>query len=1206
MSVKWTDRQQKVIDLHNRNLLVAAAAGSGKTAVLVERMIQLITRKNDPIDIDRLLVVTFTNAAAAEMRERIGGALEAALKEDPSNVHLQTQITLLHNAQISTIHSFGLSVIRNHFYQIGLDPAFRIGDDREISMLKEDVLEDVLEEAYALGETDFLDFVKTYGNTKNDKNICEMILNFYSYADSYPWPKEWLLDCLKMYETDTLEAFQRLPWVNELVRYVQSLAEGFKSQMCSALAIANETDGPFHYKETLELDLALIEQLCACDDYQTLYQMFSDMEWADLSKKRPKVDPDKKARCKDIRDSVKKQLRTIKDTYFSYSPTEQLSMLMEERASMGVLVRLTTAFMDRFAQAKADKNIVDFGDIEHLTLKILVDEKTKCPTAAAKEYQHKFYEIMIDEYQDSNYVQEAMLKAVSKEQAGNNNMFMVGDVKQSIYRFRLARPELFMEKYRTYTVHDSKNQRIDLHHNFRSRPEVLDFTNQVFFHVMDQDIGNVIYDDEAALYPGGEFSETQEAFLTELMLIEAEKGADKIEHEARIVAAKIRQMTDPVLAGDNCFEPKDIVILVHAMKGWSDIFLRVFAQEGVPLISSSKSGYFAAVEVQTVIQLLKVLNNPRQDIPMAGVLKSVIGGFSDTEMALIKAAFPEKAFYESVLCWKNLSGEDAASIVAGKLLDSEQLIVIYEKVQRFFAFLDEMRMQIPDTPIHELIQTMYEKTGYLDYVTALPGGERRRANLDMLVELAISYESTSYQGLFDFVRYIEKMIRFELDYGEAELVSDQENAVRMMTIHKSKGLEFPVVFVCGMGKEFNLKSLNSPLIFHPKHGAGLRWMGKDCRVKKNTLARQVFGLLEKRELLGEEQRLLYVALTRAKQKLVLTGIAKEREKYDGELLEAKQVLSFSQRMDAKCFWDWVLPAVYRGGIRCKLEEVNSEYAAAGNVSVLVSRIEQREALMEQIESCNLEYDKQMDEMLNWTYPHAESTILKQKVSVSELKHRYMESQDLEDAVFLHKEQEVIPYIPRFAERVEEENAGALRGTAMHRYLECFRFKNRKDVEDEQLSVLIEQQLETMFQSGRLSEDLRQRLNLSQIKGFLLTDEAKRMAAADGEGNLYREKPFVMSVPASDVWEGASPEESVLVQGIVDVFWMEEDGITLLDYKTDAVSEPGELVRRYKLQLKLYADALSRVFDNCPVKDILIYSFRLETMVSLMDTESFSK
>lgn len=1237
MKVSWTKEQQQVIQLHNKNLLVAAAAGSGKTAVLVERIIQMITREKDPVDIDKLLVVTFTNAAAAEMRERIGQALEAALKEQPENVHLQTQVTLLHHAQISTIHSFGLSVIRNHFYQIDLDPAFRIGDEREIAMLKEDVLDEVMEAAYTSSDPAFLDFVKAYGNTKNDKNICEMILQFYQYADSYPWPMEWLDGCMKLYRCDTVEAFDAQPWLTELLSYVKEVVLGCKKSLLYAKEIALGTDGPALYADTLDLDYQVLEQFDACKGYLDCYELLKGLSFVRLPGKKQVCDEELKELVKQIRDDVKDRLNKLKKSYFSYSIEEQLQMLIEERPMMEVLIGLTKDFMERFSKAKTKKNIIDFGDIEHDTLKILVDETTKQPTQTAREYQEQFHEVMIDEYQDSNYVQEALLCAVSGQPMEKYNMFMVGDVKQSIYRFRLARPELFMGKYRTYPVtEESKTcQRIDLHHNFRSRPEVLNFTNELFLHIMDEDVGNVIYDDAAALHTIREFEEptVPDAYKTEILAIDPEAvDEDKIAFEARVVATRIRQMADKVTADGYHQDYRNMVILVPAMKGWSDVFLRVFSEEGIPLISSSRTGYFSAIEVQTVLQLLKVLNNPRQDIALAGVLHSVIGAMTSVELAQMKAAFPELTFHEAVVRWEQLNGEDAARIVTEKIADSEQLVQIHKKITGFFGFLRKMREQIPDTPIHELLQNLYRETGYLDYVTALPGGERRRANLDMLVELAISYENTSYQGLFDFVRYIEKMIRFELDYGEAEIVSDQENAVRMMTIHKSKGLEFPVVFVCGMGKEFNMMGLNNPLLFHPQYGAGLKWMGTKKRVKKDTLARTVFGLLERRELLGEEQRLLYVALTRAKEKLILTGIAKEKASHQGPPLGAREVLSFTERMDAKCFFDWILPVLHRSSLPCSIQQIGTAYVEQSRMIQAISHAEKRKELLSALAQVDEAAYEKIDEMLQWRYPHTVSLAQKQKVSVSELKHRYMEQrymqqQDMEEAAFMHKEPEVVPYVPRFADRIEEENAGALRGTAMHRYLECFDFAQFKQLMDHakdgkdakaqvweaQVESFILTQLEEMSQSKKLNDDLRGRLDLKKIQQFLLSDEAGRMAAADVRGDFYREKPFVMSIPASVVWPEAWPEaqkehlengadtseERVLVQGIVDVFWLEEDGITLLDYKTDAVSEPEELIRRYKLQLELYADALSRVFDHCKIKDILIYSFKFNKMISLM-------
>lgn len=1213
MEMTWTSEQQKVISLHNRNLLVSAAAGSGKTAVLVERIIQMILNKEHPMDIDRLLVVTFTNAAAAEMRERIGNAIEKALRQEPDNTHLQSQMTLLHNAQISTIHSFGLSVIRNHFYEIDLDPGFRIGDEREISMLKEDVLKKVMEDAYEKEDGAFIDLIRAYGNVKNDDNICRMVLSLYEYADSYPWPVQWLERCLFMYQCETEDEFEEQPWMQELISYLKDVIHDMEVKSDQMKSLVLQEDGPVLYLDAIEADLELLRSLKACDRYEDWYRLLHQMKFQALSRKKQSCDADKKERVKNQRNGMKKQLTQIRDVYFSYTIEEQLQMLIQERPAMEALIALTKEFMTQFAAAKADKNLIDFADIEHFTLKILVDEETGLPTPVAREYQEQFTEVMVDEYQDSNYVQEALLTAVSRQSAGENNMFMVGDVKQSIYRFRLARPELFMDKYNRYTLEESKNQRIDLHNNFRSRPQVLQFTNDIFYHIMDRDMGNIVYDSAAALYPGASFEETEneEVFCPEILLVNKDLSdhEDRVETEARAAAARIRELTNPAVAGKGSFAYRDIVILVHALKGWSEIFTKVFSQEGIPLITSSKTGYFSAIEVQTMIQMLRILNNPRQDIALAGVMRSAIGGFSASQLAQIKAAFPEHSFYEAVRCM-----EQPEKRSAGKLLIRNRVITegewdqLCQKVTEFWALIRGFRERIPDTPVHEMIQAIYQETGYLDYVTALPGGDRRRANLEMFLELSISYENTSYQGLFDFIRYIEQMLKYELDYGEAELVSDQENAVRLMTIHKSKGLEFPVVMLCGMGKEFNLMSLNEPLVFHPQYGAGLRWMDVERGVKRTFLPRQVFGLLEKRELLGEELRLLYVALTRAKEKLILTGIVDEKKEYGGSRLETEEKLSFAERMNARCFYDWVMPVVQRSDIACLVKELSAESYQEQKKDEFLTVAESRRKLLLELEQRDESIYEELDRQMQWKYPYEGSGKLKQKVSVSELKHRFMEQQNLEDAVFLHKEPEVIPYVPRFADREEEENAGALRGTAMHRFLECVDFEALNDIftgmpdnaaeQSDRIEAFVSEQLQQMSVCGRISEDLKKRLSIRKLCQFLSGDTAKRMSEAAKRGDLYRERPFMMSVPAGQIWSEASNDEPVLVQGIVDVFWMEEDGITLLDYKTDAVSFPEELVTRYELQLQLYAQALSKVFDNCKIKDILIYSFKFQQNISV--------
>lgn len=1200
MKVTWTDEQKKVIKLHGRNLLVSAAAGSGKTAVLVERIIQMILNPDKPVDIDRLLVVTFTNAAAAEMRERIGTALEKALEADPHNLHLQKQVTLIHHAQISTIHSFCLQVIRSHFYEIDLDPGFRIGDEREIGMLKEDVMDQLLEEAYAEADPDFIAFADSYGSTKSDSGIRRLILSVYEYANSYPWPEEWLDDCLKLYQCRTVEEMNAQPWMDELMNALCSFVEEMIRTEQKAYVIARESDGPGLYEEALRSDLAALNELLSDRIFENWYRKLESFEFLPLSRKKQTCDPGKKEQVKQLRNSVKDRITEIRKTYFSFTPQEQFDMLKEEESAVRSLTGLARRFGEIFAQQKEDRGIIDFSDIEHFALKILIDPETKEPLAAAREYRERFEEVMIDEYQDSNYVQEAILQAVSRGRK-NGNLFMVGDVKQSIYRFRLARPELFMEKYRNFSVEDGPEQKIDLHKNFRSRKEVLDFTNNIFCHIMAEDMGNIEYDEAAALYPGAFYEEPADSsvYRAELTgIVVEDENADKAAVEARSVALKIREMTEQGVKGEWFPEYGDIVILVHALKGVSETFVHVFAEEGIPLVTDSKAGYFSAPEVQTMIEMLRVLDNPLQDIPLVSVMSSKIGGFSSEELARIRAAFPDKTFCECAVLWKEGNEEKTGTDDGLKT-----------KICRFWEMIDGFRTMIAETPVHLLIQEVFKRTGYLDYVSALPAGRQRRANLDMLLELAVSYENTSYQGLFHFVRYIEQMLRYEMDYGEAELVNEHDNAVRLMTIHKSKGLEFPVVFLCGMSKEFNMQSLNQPLIFHPRYGIGLKWMNGKKRMKRQFLARQVFGLLEKREMLGEELRLLYVALTRAREKLILTGVI-DPEKAQKTALQKDEIMSFDQRMSARCFWDWVLPCVAGEYVPWKLELQYEKQRMHGELNGRERMLQRRIDLLNQLDQEDEEQKKYMDmlnDILSWKYPFEGADRHRQKVSVSELKHRFMEESMQEGAAMLQKPERT-SYIPKFADESagSHVNDGALRGTAMHRVLECLDFASLPE-EKSQRSEWICGQIERMRKQRRITSDLAERLNLNSISKFLCTETAERMAAADRNGYLFRERPFVMSLSATEVWEDARADDTVLVQGIVDVFWTDEKGITLLDYKTDRVRDAQELIRRYQKQLILYSQALSKVFDGLCIDDILIYSFRLGQVIRIPEiTENQKK
>ena len=1184
MSVKWTKEQEKVINLRNRSLLVSAAAGSGKTAVLVQRIISMVTDETDPLDIDRLLVVTFTNAAAAEMRERVGAAIENALEQDPYNQHLQRQLTLVHNAQITTIDSFCIRILRDHFHKIDLEPGFRIADEGELKLLREDVCEAVLEDFYQKADPEFLRFADSYSGAKNDLQIKEMILKLYNYAESYPWPKEWLETCVQQYEAANEAELEEKSWIRDFLSYLNVRVEDLITAQEKLLELTQELDGPYMYEASIADDLRQLENLRKCEHFSQWQAAISAIDFKNIGRSgKYEGSVAKKDAVMSGRKRMKDQIDKWKKTIFATMLEVQLERLTQTSKMVRMLVTLTQAFSDRFQEEKQKKNMLDFSDVEHNALRVLVDSETKELTETALEYQQQYREVMIDEYQDSNYVQETLLTAVSGVKNGNENLFMVGDVKQSIYRFRLARPELFMDKYHRFSTEESSQQRIDLHRNFRSRREVVEAVNDIFYPLMEKNLGNVAYDAEAALYSGAVYPDYENADCCkpELLLVPSqESGMERREQEAAAVAGRIRELVETQEIPEITY--KDIVLLLRSMSGWAETYQKVFEQEGIPLIVASKTGYFSATEVQTVLSLLRVLDNPYQDIPLAAVMKSYFGKFSSEELAQIRSEYPGMPFYQCV----------------------EQMLPVSEKIIAFQEMLQKFRQRIPYTPIHRLLQEILDETGYRNYVAALPAGEQRRANLDMLMEKAVAYEQTSYHGLFHFIRYIDRLMKYDVDYGEAEIVSEQENAVRLMSIHKSKGLEFPVVFVCGMGKQFNEQDLNSNMIFHPEFGIGLKWFDCEKRTKANTLIHQIFAMEAKKENLGEELRVLYVALTRAKEKLILAGTCKlpEEGQYSGFSREEK--VPFSTRYDAKSYWDWVIPVLgmenpdYRYVIWDEARMQQEEQRKLQDTAL------EHRTLLEALQNVSETELAQLKETFSWEYAWKEEGAHKQKVSVSELKHRAMEErsesaeQTLNTAQPLFPDEIATPYVPRFVQEVKE-NAGALYGTMVHRFLECLDFAGLPDFADEKQGLyFVKQQIDALCALGRMQEADAKRLNWKQLLGFLQSDTAKRMRAAAEQGALEREKPFVMSVPANLVWEDSRPEEDVLIQGIIDVFWEEADGIVLLDYKTDHVDNAQELVRRYKKQLELYADALSRFSDEKPVKEILIYSFALAETILL--------
>ena len=1233
MSVNWTKEQEQVIRLRNRNILVSAAAGSGKTAVLVQRILEKVMDPRNPVDIDRLLIMTFTRAAAGEMRERIANALEDALYRNPDNEHLQRQTTLIHTAQITTIDGFCAYVIRNYFHLIGLDPGYRTGEEGELKLLKEDVMKELLEAYYARGEEKFKYFIECYASGKSDEGIKELIYSLYNAAMSNPYPDEWLEKCTDSYRNTDLEEIKTSEWMNLLWKNVLEDICQAENLVEEARELCNIPGGPYLYEEALESDLLLIREAkekVEAGDFDGIRALLGNPSFARLSAKKPKepVDDTLKEQVKGLRESAKGILKDIGSRYFTVKEEELPLLLASCLEPVEMLVELTREFIRLYGEKKREKNILDFTDMEHFALEILTGQEGKSP--AARELSLKYDEVMVDEYQDSNLVQEMITNCVSGWADGRKNIFMVGDVKQSIYRFRLARPELFMEKYKKYSLTDSDEQRIDLHKNFRSRSQVLDCANYIFRQIMGEGLGGIAYDDAAALYPGAQFPEgSKEAFLsTEVLLVEKDAeeledlmdGRDARELEALAISHRIKEIVGKERILDK--ETKeyrsvrygDIVILLRSASGWSETFTEVLSAHGIPVYAASKTGYFSALEVVTILNYLQICDNPLQDIPMTGVLRSPIVGCTTQELAILRQTFPEGMIYESVLSYlEKYEGT------------SEEAHALYQKLHTFISLLNEFRNLAVYTPVHELILEILQRTGYGNYAKALPNGAQRSANLAMLVEKAMDYEKTSYRGLFNFVRYIEHLQKYEVDYGEVNLSGAGEGSVEIMTIHKSKGLEFPVVILAGMGKQFNFQDLNARLLIHPEYGLGADAILPDRRMIVSTLNKQVIRRKLLEESLGEEIRVLYVALTRAKEKLIMTGTISNLEKemmYLSRFREKEdELLPVETRLKAKNYWDYVLPALSRH--RC-MDDLYREFGLlppSGNplyhdqAEFEVKRITARmladaevaEQAFDQMEDSVLEFwdcEKVIDQQIRqelekrfgFVYPYESRRDIPVKVSVSDLKKRsYHEETDFEEAVYF--EPDIVPLIPRFVEEKKVEGGeftGSARGTAYHRVMECIEYNKTDSTEQ------LKEQLHSLVQNKKMSAAEAECVRISDIRAFVECDLGQRMKKAAVAGRLFREQPFVISRSAAEIEETWDPQERVLVQGIIDAYFLEEDEIILVDYKTDRVrrSEEQVLIDRYHTQLEDYAQALQRMTGR-KVKEKYIYSFTLKKAILLL-------
>ena len=1214
MGVTWTEEQQKVISLRDRNILVSAAAGSGKTAVLVQRILSKIMDTERPVDIDRLLIMTFTRAAAGEMKERISAAIDQILYDNPDNEHLQRQASLIHNAQITTIDGFCAYIIRNYFHMIDLDPGYRTAEEGELKLLREDVMKEVLEAAYARKGEKFLSLVECYATGKTDDEIRDMIYKLYDASMSHPFPEEWIEECLEVYQVDSLEDLHDTPWMKLIWDAADESIVQVRELLSRAATICREESGPYFYEATLDDDILLLraaETAVKERDYNGFSELLKNHKYARLSTKKDlSVDEEKKIQVKDLRDSAKGLWNELTEKYFNQTEELILEYLQYCRRPMEGLAEVTLQYKDAFADRKREQNILDFTDMEHF----------------AWELSARYDEVMVDEYQDSNLVQEMITNLVAGWADKRKNIFMVGDVKQSIYRFRLARPELFMEKYHRYSLEDSEEQRIDLHKNFRSRGTVLSSVNYLFRQIMGEDLGGITYEDENALYTGASFPERADGKEPETEVLLIEKDGEELEQqgnqtvqelEALAIAQRIQKLVgiEEVLDKDSGTYRKagygDIVILLRTSAGWAEPFSQVLASKGIPVYTASRTGYFAAQEVVTLLNYLRICDNPMQDIPLTGVLHSAIGGCNTQELAIIRSKCPDGMLYESLLAFRDRKTDDR---------DEEEL-VLREKISHFIELLEEMRDLAVYTPVHELIQYILRKTGYGDYVRAIPGGAQRGANLHMLVEKAMEYEKTSYRGLFNFVRYIEKLQKYEVDFGEVNLADAGNGAVQIMTIHKSKGLEFPIVFAAGMGKQFNFQDINSRFLIHPDMGFGVDVILPEKRLILSTVHKQIIRRQLKRESLGEELRVLYVALTRAKEKLIITGtiakLADVLQAVSWQMGRRETLLPIRTRGEARNYWSFILPALARHeamlplfreyGIAdrqiqvCEMEHAEFKVQKITAAELVQGEIlgqtdsQMQEKLLKEWDSRKI-YDEEIHEILTerfaFRYPFEYLKDLPVKVSVSELKKRsWQGEEEKEESLFY--EPDIQEIIPTFVSGEKEEYRGAARGTAYHRLMECLDYTHAEDVHQ------IQKQIRMPTDSRKMSPEEAQCIRIADILAFVDSKLGQRMKTAAEQNALYREQPFVIAQKMNQIEAAWNGEETVLVQGIIDAYFIEDDEIVLVDYKTDKVSPGGEqdLIDLYHIQLEDYAAALERMLQK-KVKETYIYSFTLRKMIPL--------
>ena len=1270
---KWTKEQQKAIDTRKCNLLVAAAAGSGKTAVLVERIIKIITNEKEPVDIDRLLVVTFTNAAASEMRERIGEAISKELDKNPDSTLLQRQLTLLNRSNITTMHSFCLDVIKNNFHTIDLDPSFRIAEETEAILLKQELLQELMEDRYDKNDQGFLALVECFGSSKDDKPLAELITNLYSFSMSGPWPEKWLREKAEEFNLGHDFDISTTAWGQVLLESIKIELFSARDKLRAAEEICDETSGLEGYGDTIREDLALVNRLIeALDkDFNALYKEFKLADFSKLKRASKEADKEAQEAVKAIRDEVKKKLKAIKEDIFTLSPEEMVESLKEMYPVMKALSQIVIDFDKLYTEKKRERGILDFNDLEHLCLQILTElneEGEIVPSPVALAFREKFEEVLVDEYQDSNNVQETIINMVSRKLTDQPNVFMVGDVKQSIYRFRQAKPELFLEKYNNYSMEEEEGRegrKILLFKNFRSRLEVVNSVNYIFKQVMSKTVGELDYTDIEALNLGASFDEIDEegtvvGGATELHIIDKsgeagedsaeesfqdfdeelraasnsllleEEELDDVQIEARMVARRIKELLSP--EGGTVFKVydknlkdyrpvryRDIVILLRATSQWAPVFVEELGIEGIPVYADSNTGYFQTVEIRTIMSLLQIIDNPYQDIPLLAVLRSPIFGFTPEDLIQIRMIDREKYLYENLSFFLEGESELALSLLSQVKIYEESL---KEKVENFLTSLAKWRKMSIHMPIDEFIWYLYMDTSYYGYVGAMPNGSQRQANLRILFQRAKQYEQTSFKGLFNFINFINRLRSSSGDMGSAKTLGENEDVVRIMSIHKSKGLEFPVVILSGCGKQFNLMDLNKRILYHEELGYGPDYVDYQRRLTFPTIKKVAIKKKFKLESLSEEMRILYVAFTRAKEKLIITGsvanLEKSAQRWCYAANQGQDSVADYEVVKGKNYMDWIGMALAKhkdGKIIRDIAESHVNITSQDELSTWEVKLWKKHHIVidKNVESVDKtvtdsdkgliieknERDKYSEEIrrrLDWKYKYIDASKIPANISVSELKRAAAEDLDDGSSFNLIKTQNIKK--PKFLQE-EKGLSPAERGTALHFVMQKLDFNKIYTTQQ------IQQQIDSLVEKAFITEEQAAAVNPFKILKFFKSPLGQRILKLHKEGGkIYREVPFYIDMPATTINPSLPKEtydnEMVRLQGVIDTYFEEEDGIVLLDYKTDYVGEEvkvEDIKERYRIQIQYYSDTLEKVM-GLPVKEKYLYLFYTGEIVEM--------